>query len=163
MSSRRQILLARVNWYLQTSLKHVTGKITGNIFYYRGGPYRQVSLYDIAGVVQDRCNSSAWAMELHLSCTNPAIYDNHKKLRKTIRYFMACTLQNNYVSWNHQLDRSKGSTYLHCSPNHIQRKIQRIPLFLCQGLVLVAVNFADILQGYFIGAVNQCSSSDENW
>ena len=45
MSSRRQKLLARVNWYLQSSLKHITELITGNKFYYRGGRYRQVSLY----------------------------------------------------------------------------------------------------------------------
>ena len=38
-------MLARVNWYLQSSLKHITEQITGNKFYYRGGRYRQVSLY----------------------------------------------------------------------------------------------------------------------
>ena len=45
MSSRRQTLLARVNWYLQYSLKHITEFITGDKSYYRGGRYRQVSLY----------------------------------------------------------------------------------------------------------------------
>ena len=45
MSSRRQILLARVNWYLQSLLKHITELITGNKSYDRGGRYRQVSLY----------------------------------------------------------------------------------------------------------------------
>ena len=45
MSSRRQKLLARVNWYLQSSLKHIPELITGNKSYYRGGRYRQVSLY----------------------------------------------------------------------------------------------------------------------
>ena len=45
MSSRRQKLLSRVNWYLQSSLKHITELITGNKSYYRGGRYRQVSLY----------------------------------------------------------------------------------------------------------------------
>ena len=44
--SRRQKLLARVYWYLQSSLKHITELITGNEFYYRGGRYRQVSLYE---------------------------------------------------------------------------------------------------------------------
>ena len=43
MSSRRQLLLARVNWYLQSSLKHITELITGNKSYNRGGRYRQVS------------------------------------------------------------------------------------------------------------------------
>ena len=28
----------------------------------------------IDGYVQERCNSSALAMELHFSCTNPSIY-----------------------------------------------------------------------------------------
>ena len=28
-------------------------------------------------LVQERCNSSALALELHLSCTNPSIYDVH--------------------------------------------------------------------------------------
>ena len=45
MSSRRQTLLARVNWYLNSSLKHITELITGNKFYFRVGCYRQVSLY----------------------------------------------------------------------------------------------------------------------
>ena len=38
-------LFARVNWYLQSSLKHITELIAGIKFYYRGGRYRQVSLY----------------------------------------------------------------------------------------------------------------------
>ena len=45
MSSRRQRLLVRVNWYLQSSLKHITEEITYNRFYYRGGRYGRVSLY----------------------------------------------------------------------------------------------------------------------
>ena len=45
MSSRRQILLARVNWYLQSSLKHITELFTGYKSYNKGGRYRQVSLY----------------------------------------------------------------------------------------------------------------------
>ena len=45
MSSRRHKLLARVNWYNQSSLKHITELITDNKYYYRGGRYRQVSLY----------------------------------------------------------------------------------------------------------------------
>ena len=45
MSSRRQKLLARVHWYLLSSLKHITELITGIESYYRGGRYRQVSLY----------------------------------------------------------------------------------------------------------------------
>ena len=45
MSSRRQGLSARVNWYLQSSLKHITELITGNESLYRGGRFRQVPLY----------------------------------------------------------------------------------------------------------------------
>ena len=45
MSSRRQELLSRVNWYPQSSIKHITELITDNKFYHRGGRYRQVSLY----------------------------------------------------------------------------------------------------------------------
>ena len=45
MSSRRHKLLVRVNWYLQSSSKDITELITGNKSYYRGGRYRQVSLY----------------------------------------------------------------------------------------------------------------------
>ena len=45
-SSRRQKLLARVNWCLQPSLKHITEWITADRFYYKGGRYRQASLYD---------------------------------------------------------------------------------------------------------------------
>ena len=51
MSSRRQILLATVNWYLQYSSKHI--KITGNKSYNRGGRYRQVSLYTTLCLVDD--------------------------------------------------------------------------------------------------------------
>ena len=40
-------MLVRVNWYIQSSLKHITELITGNKSYYRGGRYRQVSLYII--------------------------------------------------------------------------------------------------------------------
>ena len=46
MSSIRQKLLATVNWYLQSSLKHITWLFTDSNFYHRGGRYRQVSLYD---------------------------------------------------------------------------------------------------------------------
>ena len=57
MSSRRQKLLVRVNWYIQSSLKHITELITGNKFYYRGGRYRQVSLYHVLypyGVIDNK-------------------------------------------------------------------------------------------------------------
>ena len=45
MSSRRQKLLTRINCYIQSSLKHITELITGVKSYYRGGRFRQVSLY----------------------------------------------------------------------------------------------------------------------
>ena len=40
------------------------------------GKGKKVRIY-IDGFVQDRCNSSALALELRLSCTNPSIYDLH--------------------------------------------------------------------------------------
>ena len=61
MSSRRQKLLARINWYLQSSLKHITELITGNKSYYRGSRYRQVSLYNILEAIQ--------AIKTHVRCT----------------------------------------------------------------------------------------------
>ena len=45
MSSRGQKVLARVNWFLQSSSKHITELITGNKSYYRGGRYRPVPFY----------------------------------------------------------------------------------------------------------------------
>ena len=45
MRSRRHKLFARVNWYIQSSLKHITELMTGNKAYNRGGRYRQVLLY----------------------------------------------------------------------------------------------------------------------
>ena len=55
MSSRRQKLLVSVNWYLQSSPEDITELITGNKSYYRGGRYRQVSLYysDSVAIVLD--------------------------------------------------------------------------------------------------------------
>ena len=52
MSPRRQKLLVRVNWYLQSSSKDITELITGKKSYYRGGRYRQVSLYGCTSWVQ---------------------------------------------------------------------------------------------------------------
>ena len=66
MSSRRQKLLARVNWYHQFSLKHITELITGNESYYRGGRYRQVSLYfsccGWAGYQSAIISSESWCL-----------------------------------------------------------------------------------------------------
>ena len=38
---------------------------------------------DIDGLVQERCNSSALAMELCLSCTNPSIWYQQKRHKTT--------------------------------------------------------------------------------
>ena len=52
MSPRRQKLLATVNWYLQSSLKHITELIIGRKSYNRSGRYRKVSLYiSLAGPI----------------------------------------------------------------------------------------------------------------
>ena len=55
MSSRWQKLLARVNWYLLSSFKHITEKNTGNHSYHRGGRYRQVSLYKVPCHYMNQC------------------------------------------------------------------------------------------------------------
>ena len=39
-------MLARVKWMPLVFIKHITELITGNKSYYRGGRYRQVSLYN---------------------------------------------------------------------------------------------------------------------
>ena len=59
MSSRRQKLLAGINWYLQASLKHITELITGNKSYYRGGRYRQVSLH-LSKILEYPLNIGFW-------------------------------------------------------------------------------------------------------
>ena len=50
MSYRRQKLLSRVNWYLQSSLKHFTEEITGNKCFYRGGRCRHPYRLDWCGI-----------------------------------------------------------------------------------------------------------------
>ena len=70
MSSRKQKLLRRVNWYLRSSSKHITEWITGNISYYRGGRYRQVSLYheQLASIiVTGGAHHEAACLETHVS------------------------------------------------------------------------------------------------
>ena len=57
MSSRRQKLLARVNWYLQSSLNPIIELITGNKYYNRGGRYRQVSLYLSIDIDREYCST----------------------------------------------------------------------------------------------------------
>ena len=59
MSSRRQKLLARVNWYLQSSSKHITELITGRKSYDKSGRYRQVSLYHRDGKGWSACFRNA--------------------------------------------------------------------------------------------------------
>ena len=42
--------------------------------------------YDIDGLVQERCNSIANALELHVSCTNPLICPKHFEKKKVISW-----------------------------------------------------------------------------
>ena len=68
VSSRSQKLLARVNWYLRSSLKHIIEQITGNKFYYRGGRYRQVSLYFVIGMrTHEHISVTKWCIAGYLS------------------------------------------------------------------------------------------------
>ena len=61
MSSRRQNSLTRANRYLQSSLKHITELITCNKFHYRGGRYRQVSLYSLVSFFLQKRRHYAWS------------------------------------------------------------------------------------------------------
>ena len=79
MSSRRQTLLARVNWYLQSSLKHITELITGNTSFYWGGRYRHVSLYLI-----NQDNADLLLNNFHALLT----------------WFRLCCCNNGYAIWN---------------------------------------------------------------
>ena len=54
----------------------------------------------INGLVQERRNSSALAMELRLSCTNPAIYDNNPGLDNSTG---PITLSNKKVNGNNKI------------------------------------------------------------
>ena len=51
--------------------------ITSKVFWHSSkGKWQEIlkiSILDIDGLVQERCNSIANALELHLSCTNPSI------------------------------------------------------------------------------------------
>ena len=61
MSSRRQKVLSRVNWYLQST------------FYYRGGRYRQVALYDILVTTDTKHRGTCLSIsktEFHASAQN---------------------------------------------------------------------------------------------
>ena len=50
---------------------------------------------DIYGLVWEKCNSSALAMEIRLSCTNPSIYSNSYK--KYLRLYHTC-IWNRFVN-----------------------------------------------------------------
>ena len=47
---------------------------------------------DIDGLVQERRNSSALAMELHLSCINPSIYDLYSLANKICLFCLAIVI-----------------------------------------------------------------------
>ena len=70
-----------------------------------------ISTYDIYkryinGLVQERRNSSALAMELRLSCTNPSIYSAKNKARPSvfhyITFFIFFLFEIYLISWNIQ-------------------------------------------------------------
>ena len=71
MSSRRQKLLAGINWYFQASLKHITELITGNKSYNRGGRYRQVSLYLSKSLSIRWILAFDYSMQLWIFCRSP--------------------------------------------------------------------------------------------
>ena len=72
-------MLARVHRYLQSSLKHIAELITGIESYYRGGRYRQVSLYDIMTIVNLHIDTLGDIVNL-LICFNKMVCDNRTKV-----------------------------------------------------------------------------------
>ena len=60
----------------------------------------RLEIFHIDGLVQERRNSSALAMELRLSCTNPSIYQFPcKKTLQKIRSFSIERLSNKRKTW----------------------------------------------------------------
>ena len=65
-----------------------------------GNELKFVTIHYLHRLVQERCNSSALAMELHLSCTNPSMWKNnthvHRRylvnLCKNVCPFMVCAM-----------------------------------------------------------------------
>ena len=55
----------------------------------------------IDGSVQDSSNSSALAMELLQSCTNPSICNSLRQLNiKVLKFKPSCTLLQNFMDFN---------------------------------------------------------------
>ena len=82
----------------------------------------------IVGLVQERCNSSALAMELHLSCTKPTTYDVSRHGNKWN------TLKHQYISHKQ----------LPCVTNKIHLNIQ----FSWEGIYNI---YSHCLLPYFLG------------
>ena len=61
----------------------------------------QFSLGYIYELVQDRRNSSALAMQLHLSCTNPWIYKPPECRSRTVKFLQGDTLDE--CKWSHRV------------------------------------------------------------
>ena len=65
----------------------------------------------IDGLMQERCNSIANALELHLSCTNPSTW--HHRSQSTLEQVIACCLMVPAISWTNADLRSESSHSIH--------------------------------------------------
>ena len=93
MSSRRQKLLARVIWYLQSSSKHITELITGIKSYYKGGHYRQVYTNYIPVMEVFKCHIvSLGHNELNFSVD---LWMGRPSANLWIWIYLSCTLVKN--------------------------------------------------------------------
>ena len=86
MSFRRQTLLARVNWYIRSSLQHII-EITNNKFCHRDGPFRQVSLYHLENVGHFGPVSMCWNYVHDVKCNHIA-----NKNYQTCRFYTFMSL-----------------------------------------------------------------------
>ena len=66
-----QMCISQTQAWTWTKLLQRRGQWT---FQLKFSDQRSIDLLYIGGLVQERCNSSALSMELHLSCTNSSIY-----------------------------------------------------------------------------------------
>ena len=78
----------------------------------------ELILHNMDGLVQDKCNSSALAMELHFSCTNPSICHSNTCLMiawKSGQKFSVCIYIYIYISWVTSHIENHGPYYIVCT------------------------------------------------
>ena len=60
-----------------------------------------ITCLQINGLVQERCHSSALAMELRLSCTNPSRYDIISEWKVSYPSISECNFMPYSVEWSY--------------------------------------------------------------